>query len=268
MSGWNATIFRGAAAAGLVTMLAGGAGAVQGILNRADASPLTCKSIVWNDATKQYTVETSEGVTVSIPKEKVTRVRIEKPADMDQAAKLVEARQFAQAVPLLEKIAADYRMLLWDVQARKLLLRAYMGDNNTARIMQTVEDMLKTASRADLPADVLLAYWKALQKAGRADTLQKELDSSIAEGTLDVSAAAYVMRANMSRDAGKKNEALNDYLKVVLLAQQVKEVQPEALFKAAELLEEIKDPRAEDLRKQLRAEFKDNEYTSKLPLPK
>lgn len=251
-----------------VALPGGAAMAAQGVITRADTAPLACKSIVWSDSTKQYTVETADGVSLSIPKERITRMRIEKPADFDRAAQLVEARQFAQAVPLLEKIAAEYRMLMWDVQAKKLLLRAYMGDNNNARIMLTVEDMLKTTTRAELPPDVLLAYWKALQASNRADTLLKELESGIAEGSLEVGAAAYLMRANLSRDAGKKADALTDYLKVVLLAQQVKELRPEALFKAAELLEESKDPRAEDLRKQLKSEFPGNEYTTKLPLPK
>jgi hypothetical protein len=41
-------------------------------------------------------------------------------------------------------------------------------------------------------------------------------------------------------------------------------VQPEALFKAAEILEEMRDPRADEMKKKLVQEYKDSEYAAKL----
>ncbi len=253
-------------AAGLPCSRAYAAGGV--ITRTGSATPLKCKSIVWVEASRQYMVETVEGVTLSVPKTAVTRMSVDKPAGFDDAVKLVEARQFAQAIPSLERIAADYRMLVWDVQAKKLLLRCYLGDNNTAKVMVTVEEMLKTTSRAEMPADLMTSYWKALRASNRGETLGAELQSAIASGSADMAAAAYLLRGDVNRDTGRKSEALSDYLKVAQLFQQVKGTRPEALFKAAELLEDIKDPRAEDLRKQLREEFKDNEFTAKLAPPK
>lgn len=253
-------------AAGLPDSRAYAAGGV--ITRTGSATPLKCKSIVWVEANRQYVVETFEGVTLAVPKTTVTRMAVDKPAGFDDAVKLVEARQYAQAVPGLDRIAADYRMLAWDVQAKKLLLRCYLGDNNTAKVMVTVEEMLKTTPRSEMPADLMASYWKALRASNRDDTLGTELQSAIAEGSAEMAAAAYLLRGDVNRDAARKSEALSDYLKVAQLFQQVKGTRPEALFKAAELLEDIKDPRAEELRKQLREEFKDNEFTAKLAPPK
>ena len=245
--------------------------AAGGVIVRADSStPLQCKSITWNEANRQYVVETAEGASVTLPKANVARMRVDKPEAFDNAAQQVEARQYAQAVPTLERIASDYRMLLWDVQAKKLLLRCYLGDNNAAKVTMMVEDMLKTTPRSEMPAELMLSYWKGLRAVNREDTLKKEIEGAIASGSAEMAAAAYLMRGDASRASGRKSDALTDYLKVVLLLQQVKSVRPEALFKAAELLDELKkdDPRAEDLRKQLREEFKDSEFAAKLPPPK
>jgi hypothetical protein len=43
----------------------------------------------------------------------------------------------------------------------------------------------------------------------------------------------------------------------------VKAAQPEALFKAAEVLDELRDPRADQLRKQLVGEYPTSEFAAK-----
>ena len=57
-------------------------------------------------------------------------------------------------------------------------------------------------------------------------------------------AAAVLMRAEMYRGQSQKEEALIDYLKVAVLFEDVAATHPEALFKAAEVLDEMRDPRA------------------------
>ncbi|EFK97486.1 hypothetical protein LDC_0474, partial [sediment metagenome] len=71
-------------------------------------------------------------------------------------------------------------------------------------------------------------------------------------------------RGNMNRQVGQKEAATLDYLRVVVLYENVKSVQPEALCKAAEMLEELRDARAETLRKKLVQEYKDSEWAAKL----
>ncbi len=62
---------------------------------------------------------------------------------------------------------------------------------------------------------------------------------------------------------GQKNEALLDYLRTVILYEKEASVRPEALFKAAGLLEELRDPRAAELRKKLAEEYPNSPYVKK-----
>ena len=73
-----------------------------------------------------------------------------------------------------------------------------------------------------------------------------------------------MMRANMNRQTGLKEAAFLDYMRVVTLYKDVKGLPPEALYKAAEILEETRDPRADQLRKRLAAEYRDSEWAAKL----
>jgi outer membrane protein assembly factor BamD (BamD/ComL family) len=177
---------------------------------------------------------------------------------------MMAARQFDAAIPVLDDLVTKYKMLMWDNEARKLLAMAYMGKNDAKKAAATLDEYFTMVPKAQVPADVQLIYWNALLAADRASTLKKDLDEVIATGPREMAAAAQIMRGNMNRQAGQKEAATLDYLRVVVLYENVKSVQPEALFKAAEMLEELRDARAETLRKKLVQEYKDSEWAAKL----
>ena len=54
-----------------------------------------------------------------------------------------------------------------------------------------------------------------------------------------------------------------DYLRVVLLYESEKDVQPEALFKTAEALKALRDPRAPEYSKKLVEQYPDSPYAQK-----
>ena len=95
-------------------------------------------------------------------------------------------------------------------------------------------------------------------------SLKKELDEVIATGPRDMASIALLARGDMLLAQGQKQDALYDYLRVRVLYQNVAELQPEALFKAAQMLEELRDPRAADLRKTLVTEYRDSEYAKRV----
>ena len=103
-----------------------------------------------------------------------------------------------------------------------------------------------------------------LEGAQQFSTLKTELDTVIAGGNRDMAALAQLIRGDMYLAQGQKQDALYDYLRTVVLYEQVKEVQPEALFKAAQMLEELRDPRATDLRKKLVADFPASDYAKRV----
>jgi len=96
---------------------------------------------------------------------------------------------------------------------------------------------------------------KGLQAAQRNANLRAELDDAIANGTDKLAAAAQLARGNLSRAEGKKDDALLDYWRVVILYSQVKDLQPEALLKSAEILTELREPRAQIMRNKLTSEY-------------
>jgi hypothetical protein len=68
----------------------------------------------------------------------------------------------------------------------------------------------------------------------------------------------------MSKADGKRDDAAMDYLRSILMYADVVAAQPEALSKAAQLFDDMRDPRAEDLKKRLRANYPDSPYARKL----
>lgn len=224
------------------------------------------KSIQWRDGAKDYQVESSEGdLKVNIAPKDIERLDIGKPAEFDKAQQLVAAGNEEAAIPLLEGVIEKYKMLLWDVRARDILGRAYLKKKNASKAIDTLQPLF-VASPGPLPAPAgaRRVYWEALSAAKRNDDLRKELDASIATGRRDDAATALVMRGNMLRAVGKNEDALQDYLKTVWFFEEVKDVQPEALFKAAEGLKEAGDARAEECRKALLQKYPDSEFAKKV----
>jgi len=237
---------------------------------RADKVTLTndreidAKQVTWRESDQEYRVEMADGTIMPFPKAQVARLQVDKPADYAKAMQLVTAKQPDAAIPLLEGLTTSYKMRNWDNEARKVLAQIYLGKNDAKKAALTLDDYFSSVPKAEVPVDVQVLYWKALLGADRSSTLKKELDDVIAGNDRETAAAAQLMRGTMNRQAGLKEAAFLDYMRVVELFKDVKSVQPEALFKAAELLEEMRDPRAEPLRKKLAQEYKDSEWAAKL----
>ena len=230
-----------------------------------NGTTVTLKSILWRDGAKDYQVESAEGdLKASVAPKDIERLDIGKPAEFDKAQQMVTAGNEDGAIPLLEGVIEKYKMLLWDVRARDTLGRIYLKKKNAAKALDTLQPLFAApAGPAPAPPGARRAYWDALSAANRNDDLRKELTAAIATGRRDEAAAALVLRGNLLRAAGKNEEALQDYLKTVWFFEEVKDVQPEALFRAAEGLKEVKDARAEECRKTLLQKYPDSEFAKK-----
>jgi tetratricopeptide (TPR) repeat protein len=224
---------------------------------------IDARSIQWRASEQSYRVETEEGI-IPVPKAQVENLEIDKPADLDKATAMISARQYAQAIPILDEIVSKYNMLVWDNEARRLQGVAYLAQNDPKKAADALEGYVANAAKDEVALDVMTLYWTAMLKAGRTATLKKALDEAVVSNVRATAAAATLMRGNMSREASQREAALLDYLRVVILFDSVKQIQPEALFKAAEVLDELRDPRADVLKRRLTQEYKDSEYAAKL----
>ena len=125
-------------------------------------------------------------------------------------------------------------------------------------------DNVYALGRDKVPVDLQMLYWRTLLATpGSEAALRKALDLAIGTSGPDIVSAAYLLRGNMLLKQGEEDSALSDFLKVVTIYPNMKAQQPEALFRAAELLDKARDARGSELRKKLVQEYPGNEFAVK-----
>jgi tetratricopeptide (TPR) repeat protein len=114
--------------------------------------------------------------------------------------------------------------------------------------------------------ELAVVYWEALLQTEQYATLDRVLGEAVERGDRALAAAAQVKRGDISRKRGEFEDALVDgYLRTIVFFRQIKQVQPEALYKAAKCFEELgQHSHAEKMRKKLLADFPKDPYTEKI----
>lgn len=223
---------------------------------------VTGTSIQWRETTQDYLILNGE-TSMMVPLAEVSRVVVDTPADYTQALGMVKGRLYAQAIPLLEGVVKKYRRLGWDLEATKLLAQAYFETNNPKKGIAAMETLYAAVPHSQVPMALQMLYWKALSASGATEALQKELGVALGAGTPEMVGNVYLMRGNMLLKDGDEAAALSDFLKVTTLFQKNKAIQPEALYRAADLLDKARDPRGADMRKTLIHDYPGNEFAVK-----
>ena len=253
-------------------VLASGAGAqqagIQGIILQRDGQRIPSAGagvIRWLPAREAYII-TADGVRLEIPLRQVDEVRTAKPRQFDAAENAVRTRRYAPAIPVLEKIVTDYRRLQWDIPAARLLTQAYMGMGNPAEAAKKAE--VAISGNPDVWQDMEFArlYWDALSKSGQSGRLGRILLQGIEHGSRETAAAAQIMRGNIDFDQGRYRDALVDgYLRTIMLFRDVKQVQPEALYRAVRAHEQLGEhSHAEKFKKMLLSDYPQSSYSKDL----
>jgi tetratricopeptide (TPR) repeat protein len=187
----------------------------------------------------------------------------DKPAEMDKAAQLVAAKQYDEAIKLLEDVAVRYRFLDWDNQARAMLPKIYVQKGDFASAISSYEKLFALSPKNKEDVEIQMSYRQALLQAKQYDKLEALLNGVIGTGTRSDAARAFLMRGDIRASQGQAEQALLDYLRVVLLFESEKDVQPEALFKTTEALKALRDPRAPEFAKKLVEQYPDSPYAQK-----
>ena len=259
--GCDGGIARVACVAFLATALA--AAAQVTIYRKGGGEPILATGIRFIPDSDSYNVSVGSS-QVTIPRSQVERVDAPKPKALDEAAKLVAGGQPDAAIPILQKIISEYATLQWESEAKKLLAEAYVKKGDSASAAQTYGELAKGGIGAG-PGSLRtrIEHWKAMLGAQQYDALQKDLDGVIAKGSRAEAAAALTMRGDLRRAQNRTQDALLDYLRTVILFGDIEPMQPEALFRAAELMDVIRDPRATDLRKRLTQKYPNTDFARK-----
>lgn len=182
----------------------------------------------------------------------------DKPAEIDQAVKLVEAKRFDEAAKMLEDVILKYRYLDWDNQARAMLPKIYTAKGDPAGAAAAYDKLFAAAPKAREEADLLWAYRDALLNSKQFDKLERDLDAVIAGGDRAAAARAQIMRGDVRAAQNQLEAAALDYLRTVVLFAGEAASQPAALLKAGTTLEKLRDPRAKDMLNKLVNEYPDS----------
>lgn len=230
------------------------------ILHKKNGQALEARTIRWRALTKEYQLEFDDGSMVPVPLADVESVEVDKPADIGKAEKLISEKNYDAAIPILEGVASQYAMLQWDAAAREMLANLYCAKGDYKKGLQALEDYFAKSSKDLAPDDLRNMYWVALLGAQRNATLKAELEEAIKAGSKTLVPIAMTRRGDLARAEGRREDAFLDYMRVVLVYSPAKELHPEALSKAAQVLDATNDRRADELRKRLAREFPDSPY--------
>ncbi|MCS6771694.1 MAG: hypothetical protein NZ740_06665 [Kiritimatiellae bacterium] len=191
------------------------------------------------------------------------RAEAARPADFDRARQLAQQKNYDEALRLLEQVAQNYRFLTWDNQARLLSAQILVLKGDHAAAVSMYERLFQAAPDQRRESAVLMGYLAALNEAKQFEKLAPQLDDLVAKGSRSDAARALVLRGDMKMAQGQVEGAVLDYLRAAFLFESERAVVPEALFKAAEGLERLRDPRSRDLYRRVATEFSGSPFAQR-----
>jgi hypothetical protein len=234
------------------------------VLKRTDGRELEGVRIKWFETRREYQVENADGSMIPVAVDDVESVEVAKPADFDKAVQAYKGKQYDVAIPLLENIVTQYRRLQWDNKAREMLANASFAKGDYKKAVQVLGDLMANTTKRLITDEQHVLYWTALMGAQMTAALKKDLNEALAGESKSLAAQAMIKRGDLFKAEGKREDAVLDYMRVVLVFEEAREAHPEALFKASQLLNEMRDPRGDELMKKLMSLYPDSPYARRL----
>lgn len=243
----------------LALLLIGSSGYANNVITFTDGRRMRFDAIRYQARTDEYIVTADRG-QFPFAAHLVQDIQMAQPERWDQGVRLLRGGRHDDAINVFRSIISDYNRLGWDNRARLMLAQAYSAKGDHSRAVSQYEAAFEHLTPS---AAQRMGYWNALLAAERFSALRTELDRTIATAEREGAARAHLMRGNMHAAEGNTMEALFDYLRIHILYEQVTEIQPEALYRAAERLDALRDPRAAELRQRLRERYPRSEFAQR-----
>ncbi|HOW96882.1 MAG TPA: hypothetical protein P5567_06975 [Kiritimatiellia bacterium] len=177
------------------------------------------------------------------------------PAEWEKVGQAVQAKKYDDAITQLNELARKYRGLGLDVQAIQMLSKVQMMKGDPGAAVTAIETLFRMNPAAKGSPELAWSFREALLGAKQYDRLNTELNEVVASGSRPDAARAQIMRGDIKMAQGQGEGAVMDYLRTVVFFGSEQAVQPEALFKAADTLEKLRDPRAKEMFKKLVQEY-------------
>ena len=187
---------------------------------------------------------------ITVPKNDVTSIEINKPATFDSGLDALKSQNFQVAVDDLKPLTDRYAglSLPWVQQSLLRLGEAYLGLKNFAAAKGAFDTFKRLYSSSTEAKGLDVKYARVLldQKdyAKAADILQSFVDPLVKKDFLSddeeiAVAEAFTLLGDCQLATGKPEAALDDYLKVVALFNMDADRAAEAKYKAAKVFEQL-----------------------------
>jgi tetratricopeptide (TPR) repeat protein len=191
----------------------------------------------------------------TFPRGQYVRAIADQPASFNQARGLAGQGKHDEAIALLEKIATDFRFLDWDDKALAAIAQIETSRGGHAKAVETYERLFRQSPALKDEASLQWSYRDAMLAAGMGDRLMPVLTDLITKGSRSDAARAQVMRGDLRLADNQIEAAAMDYLRSAILFESETAVQPDALLKAGQALERLRDARAKDMYRRLVEKF-------------
>lgn len=214
-------------------------------------------------ATGEVSLTTQQGIQ-KFPKGAYVKAVADEPAEYKQATAALAAGKYDVAEKLSKDIAEKLRGLSWDIEALKVLGKAQIGKGDADAAVQTFEKLFAQSADAKKDGALQWEYRKALLAAKQYSRLAGQLDQVAANGSRADAARAQTMRGDIQLAQNNVEGAVLDYLRTAILFADVKDadVLGEACFKAAQTLEQLRDPRAKEMYAKVVNEYGTSKYAA------
>ena len=250
------------------------------IMKKGDKKPTEYKKIELDEKdSKSMLVTMESGAKSKVPLNQVEYAWIPKPESVAAADALVTAGDFQKAADAYIAAAAEYKLFGWDPYCRfesaKALKQGKQYDSAIKMFSAISKENFENPNDKKYTKEATLLLGETYLEAGKysealnfAQAQSKLEDDVLAGAAYLLRAKIYRMQANAEKADAEKQKALLTkaayaYFGAALLFKDAT-TRPEALFNSWEILKELKDARAEEFAKILRAEYPDNPFTKRL----
>lgn len=208
-------------------------------------------------------VLTTDKGPLTFTKGAYVRAVADEPVEYKKAQQLAASKKYDESIALLKEIVLQYKNLQWDNKARATLADVYaqQGDFDNAKL--TYDEMFRAMPKAKEMPELAWPYREVMLKSEKYAILEPELNTLIQSGNREDAAKAQIMRGDLKKAQGQIEPSVMDYMRTMVFFKDVPTLQPEAMYKAAEGLEAMRDERAKTIYRSLVEQYPDSTYAQK-----
>ncbi|MCC5845726.1 MAG: tetratricopeptide repeat protein [Verrucomicrobia bacterium] len=210
-----------------------------------------------------------DGQSTDIARDQYIRAVGVQPERMEEATRLVDQGEGAQAVSILNEIFRASSYQTWDVSAGLLLIRVHLADNNVVSARQTLDQLKRRYGDRtfSLFPDLQAKDWSIRIAGGQISGLEDELTDVIRDSdNRALVGRALIARGDLKLARTQLRPAVLDYLRAAHFYRGQEDVHAQALLKAGQVFTQLGETaNARRFLTELRTRYPDSTYAARAP---